>query len=72
MEIRGFGFQSQTSCSLLPARLRNPAASMRRITLARLSPCNYLRIAPVQIPIFSVTMALFKKITQHAFLTTWR
>jgi len=31
LEIRGLGFQSQTSCLLLPARLRNPAASLRRI-----------------------------------------
>jgi hypothetical protein len=35
LEIRGFSFQSAASCRLLPARLRNPAASMRRIPQAR-------------------------------------
>jgi len=31
LEIRGFGFRSFTSCKLPPARLRNPAASMRQL-----------------------------------------
>jgi len=53
LEIRGFGFQSQTSCLLLPAASAIPPHPCGAFFLTRLSPWYYSRIASVQIPISS-------------------
>ena len=62
LEIRGFGFQSQTSCLLLPAH-------PRPLSAPSMAPFPHIRSAgtQVQIPTSSVLVALFKNNTLHAF-----
>jgi len=50
LEIRGFGFQSATSCRLLPAASAIPPHPCDASFFARLSPCENSRIATFQIP----------------------